>query len=309
MIEFQRKLLGDGGRNSAFYQALKQVIVPGVTTVADIGAGTGFLSFLAEQLGAASCTLYEFGEIAGLARSLIKKNGMKKCRIVAKHSQRVKPSDQVDLVISETLGNFAYEEHILETMADAKRFLKQGGTMIPQRLTQKIAPIVHERLWNEINVWDRVGFGIDFTDAKEIGLNNMYVKTVFPADLLPGSDVLHVWDIVDFREKNSSVRTGRGTWTADEPGTLFGFAVSLDCELVPGITLSTSPFAPATHWEQIVLPLMTPIAFPAKAQITVDVRSDTRPEAGVRVQWETHVAGPDGKRLAAQKMDMQRGML
>ena len=37
MIELHRKLLGDRERNQTFYDALKRVIVPGQTTVADIG--------------------------------------------------------------------------------------------------------------------------------------------------------------------------------------------------------------------------------------------------------------------------------
>ncbi len=56
-IELHRKLLGDRVRNEAFQAALKKVIKPGKTTVADLGAGTGFLSFLARQLGAQHCTL------------------------------------------------------------------------------------------------------------------------------------------------------------------------------------------------------------------------------------------------------------
>ena len=50
MIELQRKLMGDKVRNDAFHKALKKVIVPGRSVVADIGSGTGFLSFLAEDL-------------------------------------------------------------------------------------------------------------------------------------------------------------------------------------------------------------------------------------------------------------------
>ena len=51
-IEYHRTLLADRVSNNAFYAALRSVIVPGQTTVADIGAGTGFLGFLAAKLGA-----------------------------------------------------------------------------------------------------------------------------------------------------------------------------------------------------------------------------------------------------------------
>ncbi len=52
MIEFHRLLLGDKARNDAFTKALTQVIKPGKSIVADIGSGTGYLSFIASKLGA-----------------------------------------------------------------------------------------------------------------------------------------------------------------------------------------------------------------------------------------------------------------
>jgi predicted RNA methylase len=74
-LELHRKLLSDTTRNEAFRAALKRVIVHNSTTrclnfipthlnfpesiVADIGSGTGFLSFLAARLGAKKCYLYE----------------------------------------------------------------------------------------------------------------------------------------------------------------------------------------------------------------------------------------------------------
>ncbi|MEW6167725.1 MAG: 50S ribosomal protein L11 methyltransferase [Pseudomonadota bacterium] len=69
-IELHRKLLGDARRNAAFHAALEQLIEPGRTTVLDIGAGTGFLSFLARRLGAKTCTLVEYTDALDLAEQL-----------------------------------------------------------------------------------------------------------------------------------------------------------------------------------------------------------------------------------------------
>ena len=70
-IEYHRVLLADHVRNAAFHAALQKVIVKGKTTVADIGAGTGFLGFLAAKLGALRVDLYETAEIAAIARKLL----------------------------------------------------------------------------------------------------------------------------------------------------------------------------------------------------------------------------------------------
>src|SRR3989338_510517 len=112
MIEFQRLLLGDAIRNGAFHRALKAAIVPGKTTVADIGSGTGYLSFLAEKLGAKECFLYEVSDLLDLSKALAKQNGIKRCHFFKTHSTEVKNPPKVDLIVSETLGNYALEENI-----------------------------------------------------------------------------------------------------------------------------------------------------------------------------------------------------
>src|SRR5262245_11611239 len=109
-IEYHRTLLADRVRNSAFYAALRRAIVPGKTTLADIGAGTGFLGFLAAKLGAARVDLYETGEIAELARRLLKRNRLSQARIAQVHSTEVDRPDRVDVIVSETLGSYPFEE-------------------------------------------------------------------------------------------------------------------------------------------------------------------------------------------------------
>ena len=51
-IEYHRTLIADTVRNEAFFAALKRVIEPGKTVVADIGAGSGLLGLMAAKLGA-----------------------------------------------------------------------------------------------------------------------------------------------------------------------------------------------------------------------------------------------------------------
>src|SRR5689334_304276 len=99
-IELQRKLLGDKVRNDALLAALKKTLKPGMT-VADLGAGTGFLSFLARRLGASHCHLYEYGPMLALAQELARRNGIDGLTFVHAHSAQVKKPPKADLVISE----------------------------------------------------------------------------------------------------------------------------------------------------------------------------------------------------------------
>jgi protein arginine N-methyltransferase 1 len=87
-----------------------------------------------------------------------------------------------------------------------------------------------------------------------------------------------------------------------------GFALWWEAELVEGITLSTSPFAPTTHWQQIYLPLLHAHDLHADDELELTLASDTRPEVGVRVGW-TSRQRRRGKTIAEQSLDSLRGQL
>src|SRR5262245_58692514 len=113
-IDFHRRMLADTVRHTAFREALARVIVPGTTTVADIGAGTGILAFFARQLGAREVWLYEHGSVLGLAEAIAKRSAIDGLHFVQEHSLNVEDPMHVDLVVAEVLGNFAYEEGVLD---------------------------------------------------------------------------------------------------------------------------------------------------------------------------------------------------
>lgn len=308
LVDFQRKVLGDRVRNHAFEAALRRVIRKGKTTIADIGAGTGFLSFLASQLGAKECHLFEHSGALRIAEKIARANRIRNCHFFEEHTSQVIDPPKVDLVVSETLGNFGIDEHIIENMEDAKRMLKRSGTLIPQQLSLFIAPIVCENVLREINVWDHVGFDIDFAPMKDIAFNNIYVQAVRPSDLFPSNDAAKCWDTIDFRKRNQSIRRGEVSWNVPRAVAIYGFAAWWEAELVPGVTLSTSPFKPKTHWEQIVLPLLSPLRAQKGDSMRLQLIADTCYSVGLQVQWET-LLQRKGKTLQKIAMDMRRGEL
>lgn len=306
-IEYQRTILADGKRNDALVAALKKTIKPG-DTVIDIGSGTGFLAMAARSLGAGHCILIERDpDIAALSKELIKQNGIKSCTVMAAHSTELRDLPKADVIVSETFGNFAYEENIIETLKDAKRFLKPGGKIIPASATQWIAPVTSSRLYEELASWKHVGHGLKFDAAMEKSMNNIYVKEIAADDLLKGENVAKQWDAVDFRkDKNESVRTGEAVWSVLEDTTVYGFCVWWESVLAPGITISTSPYSAKTHWKQIYLPLLSPVALKMGDDIGVEITSDSRPEVKINVTWET-VHGRNGVAAGTQKLDMMKG--
>jgi protein arginine N-methyltransferase 1 len=312
-IELHRKLLGDRIRNQAFHAALKKVIQPGKTTVADLGAGTGFLSFLASRLGAKHCTLVEYTDTLDLAEDLARKNKITNLSFIKAHSAEIAKPPKVDVVISETLGNYALEENLLETLVDARRFLNKNGIIIPGRVRQYVAPLVSPRVTDELDIWPQVGFDLDLSPARTISLNNMFVKLLHAEDL-SGMLSARCWDDLDFSPSADaplSKRSSTVQWAAKDLGTatrIYGYALWWECELVPGIVISTSPYAAPTHWDQIVLPLLQPLELQSGDSIEVTLSSDTRPSVGVRVGWRTKQSCA-GKIVSEQTQDILRGRL
>jgi protein arginine N-methyltransferase 1 len=181
------------------------------------------------------------------------------------------------------LGNFAYEEDVLETLRDAQRFLRPGGTLIPESIEQWVAPVTTDRFERDLRSWREVGFGLDWSDAERMTRNNMYVFPIEPGDLgAPASS----WDALDFRGPIDSRRSGAVSWGLPETCTVYGFALWWECTLAPGVALSTSPYAPRTHWDQIYLPLLEPLAMRAGDEARLRLETETGGgESGIEVRW------------------------
>ena len=313
-IEYHRTLIADRARNRAFRDALAAVIEKGKTTVADIGAGTGLIGLIAARLGARDVYLYEVAEIGAVAREVLRRNRVRNCHLMPFHSAEEASPVRVDCVVSETLGNYAFEEDIVTTMNDArKRHLKPGGVMIPSRIRQYVAPVIAPRFHDELTAWDGTGqdldLAIDLAFARDMSLNNIYVRRISAADLLEGGRTAVCWDEADLKRECSSTRKGEAGWTLNGNATIYGFAVWWEAELVAGVTLSTHPEAMPTHWEQLYFPLMRPITAAAGERVSVELRSRSSPEAGTHLSWKGVHFEKTGKTLSRQALDLDKGYI
>jgi hypothetical protein len=309
-IEYHRTLIADRVRNQAFHDALARVIRRGETTVADIGAGTGLIGLMAAKLGAREVLMYEAAEVAGVAAAAIKTNRARACHLMPCHSTEMEDPPRVDVVVSETLGNYALEENIIATLADAGlRHLKDGGVMIPARIRQLVVPVVSDRVHRELVAWDEVGFGLDLSDARKMSLNNVYVRSFAAGELLDGGAAAKVWDTVTLGSDTGSARKGEVSWKLDAPQTVYGFAYWWEAELIEGVKLSTAPDAPRTHWEQLYFPLEMPMALEAGESVLVTLRSTSSEEAGTHLAWTSVHFDRDGASKVRQAMDLDKGWI
>jgi len=309
LIDFHRRMLADRVRHDAYRAALAYHLGRGARSVADIGAGTGVLSFFARELGAQECWLYEPGAVLGLAEAIAARNGIDGLRFVPLHSLAVEDPVAVDLVVAEVFGNFALEEGVLDTLADAHRFLKPGGALCPAALQQFVAPVASDRFARELGSWSAVGHGLDLGDAHAVGCDNMYVYAIEPGDLLAQPDAVQRWDALEFTPTVSGQRVGGASWRLAADGAVQGFALWWEALLAPGITLSTSPSAPRTHWDQVYLPLARPLAGRVGDEVAIAIECEVGGgEAGIAVRWRVDQRR-GGATIDARDHDIARGFV
>lgn len=309
-IEYHRTLIADRPRNEAFFAALKTVIVPGRTVVADIGAGSGLLGLMASKLGAKAVYLFETAEVARVADKVLKANRAKNCHLIPCHSTEFADRLQVDVIVSETLGNYALEENIIETLNDARRrFLKPNGRIIPSQIRQYAAPVVARRIDAELRAWEGVGHSLDLSVAQAMSFNNVYVRALKPDELLDGGKSAQLWDTVDLTRDPKSTRKGEASWKAVRPQTIYGVAYWWDAALTDNVLLSTAPTAAATHWEQLYFPLATPVALNAGDELAITLKTRSSEAQGTHLAWTATHCDARGKQVARQVHDLDKGFL
>lgn len=147
-IDFHQLMLGDQLRMTAYEKAIKEVVQPGMI-VLDLGTGTGILAQWALEAGAAKVYGIDVNqEILAQARKTLDDHFI----ALPGLSYDIDLPEKVDLIISEILGNLADNEDMTPILADArKRFLKEGGLMLPSRVRSYLVPVSSPRLHKQVH--------------------------------------------------------------------------------------------------------------------------------------------------------------
>jgi len=141
-LRYHQSLLRDDVRNRLFAAALERTVRPGCR-VLDIGSGSGVWAIYAAKLGAERVTAVETeAMLLPLIRAHARENGVAdKVKIVNGFSTQISLPHKFDVIVSEMIGNQAFDEGIVTILTDAReRFLAKGGVMIPQTASLVAAP-------------------------------------------------------------------------------------------------------------------------------------------------------------------------
>ncbi|WFD01299.1 type I protein arginine methyltransferase [Malassezia yamatoensis] len=203
---------------------------------------------------------------------------------------------KVDTIISECLGVLLVHERMCESFIEARdRFLKPGGAMFPRTGTLCFSLLNDARLYQEVRArgewWNTNSFyGVDltpFADAARTEAFSSPVVGCFSPTHIVGSQTDPITAcstcpdgavnryMIDFSTISmDNLRTFDVPIALDcvhEPVVVHGLGAWFDLSFLqpeeveddidnPQFAMTTSPFAPATHWAQIRLLFPEPLA-------------------------------------------------
>ena len=244
--DFHRLMLNDHIRMVNYENAIKQVIKAGMT-VADIGVGTGILSLWALEAGAKKVYGIDVNKnIIEKAKERINQAGFSnKFEVFNDLSYKISLPEKVDVIVSEILGNLGDNEDMTPILDDAqKRFLKEGGQIIPKKVETFLVPISSTKAHSQIAKGECKGVSdkynlIDLLSKLEIQNRfNLYYDVIVPKNSYLSSPKL----VADFQFKgfDKAKYENEIEFKVTKDGILTGFKGYFVAELAPGIILDIS---------------------------------------------------------------------
>lgn len=254
-------LLRDRRRIEAFSRALAAAVSPSAV-VLDLGTGLGTFSILACMHGCARAVAVEPGSVIALAREHALASGFAdRIEFLQARATEIELPERVDVIVSDLSGALPlFEDHLVSVIHTRDRFLKPGGTLIPQRDRLMCAPVR-----SIPDPWSAVP-GIDFTAARTMALSEPQAQHVEPADLAAEP---RCWAELDYATIATPDVTGSAEW-ASVDGEVQGFALWFESTLHGEITYSSGPWFPESVHATMVLPLLEPLRATNALRLTIE---------------------------------------
>jgi SAM-dependent methyltransferase len=266
-------MVSDRRRTDAFAEAIHEVVSEG-DLVLDVGTGTGILAMLAARRGAKHVHAIDQANVVEVARKLIQHNGLEeRITVVEGNAKDLDLGQRVDVLVSEWLGQMAFEENMLGDVIRARDVnLKPGGKMLPSGVEVLFAPISDPELYEKggPGFWRTTLHSIDFSplEAAELGQARAQRTNILPETLLSPGQTAVALELAS-ATKESPWQIGTLEFQIERDAVFHGFAGWFVAQLSPSVSLDTGPAFPVTHWSQTYFPF-PPVEVKAGEILRVD---------------------------------------
>jgi protein arginine N-methyltransferase 1 len=264
-------MLSDTVRTSAFERALQAVIRPH-HRVLDFGCGSGILSFFAHRAGANRIYAVDRSQFIGAAHAVARVNGFDRIEFFY-GEEDVKLPTPVDVIVSEWMGHFVFNESMLEPLVRLRdRSLAQGGIMIPRRLSLHAGVVTDSTFITRYQYFQTRPYGIDFSPMVACSFARTEARNLKPEQVSSTVIPLHTLDMLTCRQ---TPRVLAGSAVFDRPTVAYGLTGWFDADLAEGVSFGTGPFSPRTHWQQLGFPLPAPFRIEPGEPLEVSIEPIT----------------------------------
>jgi len=256
-MDFHLLMLNDSIRMESFKKAIFEVVKQG-DIVCDLGTGTGILAQWALEAGAKCVYGIDFNKnILETAKSNLVKFGERFIPLFG-NFLNIQLPEKVDVIISETIGNFADNENCIFYLKDAKcRFLKSDGVMIPSNLKQVLVPVHSPELSQQI-------------ENLNIPLN--YYETVIPKqDYIAHPIVVNQFN---FELDNLVEYQKEFSFQSNINLPVTGFKGWFIAQLSPNIILDTEEVQADSSWNHFYFPMQEQFIVNGEIKISFQKKED-----------------------------------
>ena len=104
--------------------------------VADVGTGTGFLSFLMIEKSPKKIYAIDHSNIIEIAKYLIDKNKISNVTLIKKNSKEFQPKEKLDVIFHELIGYGLLNEGMINTLLDLRDYYFSQLSKFIHPLTQ-----------------------------------------------------------------------------------------------------------------------------------------------------------------------------
>ena len=254
--------------------------------MADIGAGTGILSFMASRLGARHVYAVEAADSADLGERLARSAGLAdRVTFIRGSSFDVDLPERVDVIVADVHGPFGLQGEGWSALLDAHaRWLAPGGTMLPLAVELMAAPVEAPTAYGRhVDVWRQSVHGIALDPIRTVAVNQAYGMGVTPDQLLAPMSSLGRFDLASAPTPRAG---GRLRFAINRDGVLHGVCGALISTIAPGITISNVPGDDDTsHFACAFFPIEEAVPVTSGDMVDVDITTFD----GVEARWTVTV--------------------
>ncbi|CAK0837730.1 unnamed protein product [Prorocentrum cordatum] len=309
----QQNMLQDSVRTSIYQRAIVENPDDFKGKVAmDIGAGSGILSFFACQAGASTVYAVEASSMGEVVRLLADANASvfpgSIVEVLNKFLETIADSEiqgKVDVLVSEPIGTFLFNERMIETYLCARdRFLKPGGKMFPNVGNLSIAPfsdaMLHHETQKKNEFWKNDNFyGLNLNAAVNRCTDEHFRQPV--VDYINPDCLVAKYQTTRFDFMTISIESLQKfempfDFEINQPCLVHGMAGWFDAVFEGSnatVVLDTAPWCPGTHWYQIRFPLGTPLAVNAGQHIVGTLVMEANNLQSYYVKLRMQIKGTD----------------